>query len=90
MMMPKIRNKSNIVLQRSEVGRAKPGMGRLPPQEFTYGHPKRSDPVDGKTVIFTWAMSSKTPQAEMPADFRKINRFALPKKVPNIKVSYNF
>ncbi len=89
-MRPNIRNKSNIVLQRSEVGRAKPGVGNLPPEEFVYGHPRMKDECDGKTVIFTWALSSKTPQAMMPADFKKINRFALPRKISNIKVSLNF
>jgi hypothetical protein len=58
MDQPNIRNKSNIVLQRSEVGKAKPGVGRLMSNDFTYGHPKRLDEVDGKTSIFTWAMSA--------------------------------
>ena len=96
MEKPNIRNKSNIVLQRSEVGKAKPGAGKLPSNDFTYGHPKIINEVDGKASIFTWAMSTQTPAQNMPTDFRKVNKFALPRQTragmgncmpPNMKVS---
>ena len=82
-MRPNIRNRSNIILQKSEVGKSRPGIGNLPPEDFRYGRSSMKNDIATTEVIFARAMSAKSPLAEPPTDFRKVNRFALPRQISN-------
>ena len=39
----KLNNSGNVLLQRDDIGRAKPASRKLPPVDWTYGLPDRKD-----------------------------------------------
>ena len=73
--MEKIINKTNILLVKDDVGRAKPATFKLP-EGRTYGKPENRTAEGAGAIVSTWKNSepSVLPKSIIPMDFKKLNK----------------
>ena len=73
--MEKIITKSNILLVKDDVGKAKPATFKLP-QGRTYGKPEDRTAEGAGAIVSSWKDSkpSVMPKSIIPMDFKKLNK----------------
>ena len=75
------------MLQKSEIGRSRPGVAKLPGGHFAYGHPMQRDAEGVSEITKSWRAHQGSADVARPTDFRKLNKFVLSKKNSNMQVS---
>lgn len=72
-------NKKNCLLQKDDIGKAKPTTRRLPDNNFTFGKPNSGDMESAGAVTMNWVSHTKSDKFKAPEvrDFKKINKIVL-------------
>lgn len=90
--MDQLRTKTNRLLVKDDVGKSKPCTFNLPNKDFAFGktEPFRQEGVDKITT--SWQVSNKStiPDANIPVNFIKVNKFGTKNPAENrLNVSKN-
>ena len=72
--MEKIIRKTNVLLVKDDVGKAKPCTVKLPKGEHTYGKPDRKEMYGAGVITSSWQTAEPSKPAMVGKDFRKINK----------------
>ena len=87
--MEKLITKSNVLLVKDDVGKAKPSTMNLPKGDHTFGKPDQRDQEDARVITSSWITHNKSKSFIPQKNFKKINKFGLSQPI-DIKVSKNF
>ena len=69
------------MLQKVEIGRARPGIHNFSPESRTFGHPQRKKIIGAWETMKEWQISKSSPKMHMPLDFKKRDKVALQRKL---------
>ena len=72
--MDRLITKSNILLVKDDVGRAKPCTVKLPQGNHVYGKPDNKDQEGAGIITSSWIEHKQSKSHVAPKDFRKINK----------------
>lgn len=75
--MDKLVSKSNILLLKDDVGKAKPASFQLPAVEFCYGRNKDIKQEGAGDIVRSWKLHNRSsiPRDTIPIDFKKVNKY---------------
>lgn len=91
----KLNLSGNVLLQKDDVGRAKPCTRKLPPTDWTYGLPDRKDPEGVReckfhSVTYLWKEHHQTAETAPDRDFRKLNKMSLGQRCTSAKAQREY
>ena len=79
------RKNKNRLLVKDDVGKAKPCVLKLPPQEFVYGKPDTRVEEGVAGVTGRWDYPKKSRGITSEVDFRKLNKYAASKNSMDVR-----
>jgi len=91
----KLNLSGNVLLQKDDVGKAKPGTRKLPPSEWAYGLPDKKD-IEGvrecklHAVTYLWKEHQQTEESVPDRDFRKLNKMSLGQRCTSAKAQREY
>lgn len=85
--MEKLINKSNQLLVKDDVGKAKPATRDLPPDGFTFGRPDKKDPEGAGVVTSSWKAHEQSRPNLPERDFKKLNKLGIKSGAIDAKVT---
>ncbi len=81
-----MRRTTNCLVQRDQVGKAKPSLKVLPGEHFVYGKSAGYDPEGAREVTMSWKFHGQTRNAKPRKDFRKLNKMCIKQHLTTSKV----
>jgi hypothetical protein len=74
-----IQSSDNILLHKSDLGKSKPGIHRLPPSSFAYGKTTGEDKEGAGSLISNWKEHQSSSKLESEQDYRQLNSLSVVK-----------
>jgi hypothetical protein len=90
-----LNNSKNVLLIRSEVGKAKAGSRNVPPPEHVYGYKLKADSESAGSIMSSWQIHKPTRNYYYQKDYRKLNKLGAsnhitkPKQVKDFREHYD-
>lgn len=93
--LEKLNQSGNVLLQKDNIGKAKPPTRILPPADWTYGLPDKKDKEgvrerNSHTVTYIWSEHCKTAETEPDRDFRALNKMSVRNRFTSAKAQREF
>ena len=85
-------SKTNYLVLKDDVGKAKPTTRNLPPEEFSYGKTEKTKQEGAGIITSSWLyhQSKTSDDKHNPRDFKKLNKFAVVGGMVTSKDNYEF